>query len=94
MPAEERIEALARTFPCLVQAPGNAFGWNPRELDMWASQAGQPESYRLAASFVLHVWNRDAGWRCGPFDMFRALEIWDGAHREAFARYAADPWLL
>lgn len=81
---------LARSFPCLKNAPG-VDPWDPAALDRWA--AG-PASHgeRVTASFVLAVWDSSTDWACGRFDLMEALNVWPPSHRDPFLRWAASPW--
>lgn len=86
----ERMTELARTFPCLRNAPGVS-PWEPTELNRWACG---PASHgeRVSARFLLAVWDRSTDWEAGRFDIMEALEVWPPSHREPFLRWALDPW--
>ncbi len=89
-PEAIKIQWLARTFPSLRKAPG-VDPWIPHELNRWAvGPASSGE--RHAARFVLAVWDNDAGWECGRFDVVEALTAWDEPHRRAFLAWAYEPW--
>jgi hypothetical protein len=86
-----RIQNLARTFPCLRGAPGVAGLWNALALDGWAATvASSGETH--SARFVLGVWNSHEKWRCGRFDLFDALGVWDHKHLEPFLAWVENPW--
>ena len=86
----EKMTALARTFPTLVDAQALTRG-SLQELNRWAVGPRSPGE-RLAAGSVLSLWDREAEWECGPFDVFESLARWDDEHCRAFARWAEDPW--
>lgn len=85
-----RMTELARSFPSLRHAPGvDPFDVEP--LDCWAAgKASHGEA--LAARFVLAVWSPEEAWEAGRFDVMEALRVWDLPHREAFLKWASDPW--
>lgn len=95
MTTDQRMTALALSFPALEDVPGVS-PWN---ATLFVNSIGHLSSGGLhAARFVLSVWNcnhewtdRD-GWNPGPFSLVRALNCWDGDHRAAFQAWAADPW--
>jgi len=85
-----RMTELARSFPCLRDAPG-VDPWDPQALDRWAvGPASHGE--RVAASFLLAVWDSSTDWTCGRFDLMEALNVWPESHRVPFLQWACDPW--
>lgn len=88
--ARERMSDLARSFPCLREAPG-VEPFDAKALDRWA--AG-PVSHgeRVSAQFLLAVWDPSNGWTCGRFDLMEALNLWPPSHRGPFVRWVANPW--
>src|SRR5438552_2387070 len=84
------IQRLAGAFPALARAPIDP--WSSTTLDAWAAQPRLVE-HRLAAQFVLSVWNYDHPWRCGRFNPELA-HVWNGANGRAFAEWACTPWWL
>jgi hypothetical protein len=90
-PPAEPIERLALSFPTLRGA-GGVSPWNPRELDGWACGPVPGHGAKHAARFVLAVWNNDAEWQCGKFDVVEALPVWDDSHRAVFLAWCAQPW--
>lgn len=85
----QTMTTFARTFPCLRGAPGVS-PWEPIELDRWAvGPASHGE--RVSASFVLAVWDSSTAWE-SRFDLMDALNVWDIPHREAFVKWASNPW--
>ena len=89
---EIRILKLANSFPCLRGAPGVGSGlWDALKLDAWAA-GGASSGEKHSSRFVLGVWNSGSEWDCGKFDIFHAIDIWDCEHREAFLKWAIDPW--
>src|SRR4051794_33787856 len=90
MRRRRRMTELARSFPCLANAPG-VDPFRPEDLDRWA--AGPASSgERVTARFVLAVWSPAAEWAAGKFDVMEALRIWPPSHAEPFLRWARDPW--
>ena len=86
---EQRILALSASFPTLH---GVLDRWDPEVLDRWACGPVPGSGAFHAARFVLSVFNADAPWQCGPFELHRALCAWDAAHRAAFLAWARAPW--
>lgn len=85
----QRMLAIATSFPTLQ---GVLRGWDPDVLDQWACGPVPGSGAFHAARFTLSVWNPEADWRCGRFDMHRALWAWDEHHRAAFAAWVQKPW--
>lgn len=85
------IERLAWSFPTLRTARGVA-PWDPEVFDAWACGPEPSAGGLYAAQLVLAVFNMFAERGCGKFDIIRALNVWDAAHREAFLAWAEDPW--
>jgi hypothetical protein len=85
-----KMATLVRGFPCLQRAAGVS-PWDALELDRWATG---PVSHgeRLTASFLLSVWDPATEWQAGRFEVMEALRVWNLEHREAFLRWARDPW--
>lgn len=92
LPLGERMTALAETFPSLRGVPG-VRPWDAATLERWAAGPAPSSGALLAAQLLLMAWNRAIDWQCGRFDLGRAVATWDASHRQAFAAYAADPWL-
>jgi len=90
MDSNRRMTKLAQNFPSMEGAPG-VDPWDAAELNRWA--AG-PASHgeRLAARFLLAVWAPGTEWEAGRFDVVEAFGVWDQQHREAFLKWARDPW--
>ena len=72
-------------------------------LRLWKDAACWSHGERLAAAFVLSVYNPDGIWgqpdECGAgdppplvFDLHEALCTWDARHRAAFLTWASNPW--
>jgi hypothetical protein len=87
------ILSLARSFPALQNAPGARLTWNPGELDAWACSAIPSSGAIHAARFVLSVFNVFTRWQCGPFEVAKAVGVWDSGNLGAFQAWAKDPWL-
>lgn len=85
------ILALAESFHVLADAPGIR-PWSPIALDNWANHPIRGDASRYAAQFVLSVWDYTMNWKCGRFDMTKALRKWDAANMTAWKRWAANPW--
>jgi hypothetical protein len=88
---EVKIAQLARTFPCLRNAPGIE-PWNANWLDDWAASGGPSHGEKCSARFILAVWNPDRGRHSSKFDLMEALRIWDIQSHNAFLAWASDPW--
>ncbi|HZU97892.1 MAG TPA: hypothetical protein VFF73_14415 [Planctomycetota bacterium] len=86
------MEQLALSFPTLRQANGTK-PFEPALLEAWACGPEATSGGLYAAQFVLGVYNCFGEWRCGRFDLFRAVSTWDPEHAKAFAKWADDPRL-
>lgn len=86
----DRLVALALSFPTLSDAP--LIPWKPEKLDAWACGPVPGAGAFEAARFVLSIWNDSVQWKCGRFDLQKALGCWDSGHRKAFNSWANDPW--
>lgn len=95
---DERIAALALTFPVLNRA--ECRGLDPWDSERFASNLAQGwvggTATRQAVLFVLSVWtgprNGDVwGYGC-TFDAHQALQTWDSGQRGAFVAWAQRPW--
>ena len=95
-----RMSALCATFPTLRGAPGSGTDrtgavsgcFCARELELWARGPAGTSGLWAAAQFALLVFNPTVLWRLGAFNVVTAMQNWDSNHREAFARWAADPF--
>ena len=93
LPAEldDRMTALAESFPTLLDVPG-VRPWSASTLCDWAC-SGEPVAAALAAArFVLSVWDSERDWRCGSFHAAQSAGAWDKEHRAAFGAWVAHPW--
>lgn len=79
------ISKFAETFPALSGAAGIS-PWNAEDLDTWAAESDRSPNELHSAKYVLHLWNPDATWLCGGFDVSAATKAWDVEHRAAFLR--------
>ncbi len=71
----------------------NKPGVHPWDAHLLAANfAGASHGEKCTLSFLLHVWNPDEQWACGPFDIIDALRVWNDRQREAFIIWATDPW--
>lgn len=87
--AEQRMGALCESFPALRNAPGVS-PWRPSALEEWTGVCSSGELH--AVRFVLSVWNCTHAWSCGPFEVVRAMGVWDSGNRAAFQAWAEEPW--
>ena len=85
------MAALAESFPTLRGRPG-VRPWDPARFDAWASGPAPSSGAFHAATFVLAVYNNEAPWRSGRFNVVAAMGVWDDEHRRAFVAWARDPW--
>ncbi len=83
-----KMTAFACSFPSLRHAPGIKC-WDANELDRWAAEMPLSHGELCTARFVLAIWDSDAEWRCGRFDIMEALRIWDPSHHSVFLAWAA-----
>jgi len=97
----EAMTQLCESFHGLRGAPG-VRPWDQDLFARWASAGSPTEATRLAAAFVLAVWNgctpRDGGWwnkrplRVGRFDPVEAIARWDHEHKAAFLAWCDNPF--
>ena len=95
----DRASALAETFPTLAQADDNGPApgvrpWDPSKLASWAADPERSAGQAHAARFVLDVWDPRMKRACGPFLVCIAIQTWDKNHREAWQRWAREPFTL
>jgi len=85
---ERRMAALRDSFPTL-RSRFDGQPWDVDEMLEWQhSKYNTSSGSQVATDFVLHVWN----YCRFPFDLGRALNVWDTNHREAWMAWARDPW--
>lgn len=98
---------LARSFPSMCSVDGAGGGWNIGGVIAWLNSGAPTSGSRWAAMFLLSVWSPTTNWRddlgthgidipadsphC-RFDVNRAMQSWDAAHRAAFVAWAKDPF--
>lgn len=89
-----RLMSLARSFPCIRHAPCVALGhrFDAPALDAWARKASSGERHAIA--FILSLYNSTAKWKCGPFNLAKAVSCWDSGNLAAFQAWAAAPFTL
>lgn len=87
-----RAQEFAQTFPSLAHLEC-VKSWDAEALNRWAC-SGASHGEKVAAQFVLTVWNRHEEWECGKFDLFEAYGIWDDAQWTAFQAWAQKPFTL
>ncbi len=92
----ERMMQLVGLFPLLRDHMRDGrlleHGWDAGKFDKWATGPAPGSGAMAAACFVLSVWNPSMKWKCGPFNLHRALSCWDEVHRDAFLSWAKRPW--
>ncbi|MEJ6578795.1 MAG: hypothetical protein QNL68_03260 [Akkermansiaceae bacterium] len=75
----EKISELSRSFPSLAEQ-GSVKEWDAVALDEWAASGMPSHGQRLAAQFLLRVWNQHEKWQCGKCDPIEAQGVWDSEH--------------
>jgi hypothetical protein len=81
------MTGLARLFPSLDRADGIE-PFDSALLAHWLETSPEVTGGgRHAARFILSVWNSN-----NPFEITKAMNVWDEAHRRAFLEWAKDPW--
>lgn len=103
----QRLIDMALEFPCLRRAahkdgapilpqqplhPYADLSAILQDLANWSTRAGSSAGVQ-ATAFVLEVYNGNGGFDHPDFDLVRAIGTWDSAHRRAFAKWAAEPFL-
>jgi len=88
---EAKMTEFARTFPSMSKAAGVEL-WDANALDRWAAETPISEGELVTARFLLAVWDPNHEWRCGRFDLMKALKVWDERHRAAFLAWVEVPW--
>ena len=93
MTEEERFARLVRSFHSLLPSPFKDVN-DLRLLDAWAfnKDPDGSDGVKAAAAFVLNCWSTYTEWKCGYFDMFHALRVWDDSQRRAFQSWVENPW--
>lgn len=84
---------IVESFPSLRSAP--RMPWSATTFYRWARTSPSITSgSHHAAAFVLSVWDSTGPWSKGhlAFNVVRAFQSWDESHRNAFRRWAANPW--
>jgi hypothetical protein len=87
--ALQDIEKITGSFPSLHGAHG-LNPWKSEALDAWASGLKEDDPALHAARFLLELWNDSVQWRCGAFDLVRAMCCWDFLQRAAYLNYLHD----
>lgn len=88
MTPEQKIAALAQTFPSTRDFPGT-LPWDA--LKLAACYGTASGGARQTIAFLLTVWNMHQDL-VPPFNVVEATERWDCVHRRAFADWAARPF--
>ena len=96
----QQMELLCHSFPSLRGAAGTA-PWDQLAFARWAHGGHMTNGSRMAAAFVLAVWNgqqtSDAWWTKRPyrvplFDLTYAWSVWDAYHKVAFLQWCHAPF--
>ena len=99
------MSALANSFPGLRGRPG-AEPWDAIAMLRYLCTGGGSHGEKLAARFVLGVWNSAEDWEAtakkqgieypetaaAKFDVFEAISTWDDEHRQAFLTWCEAPF--
>jgi hypothetical protein len=89
---ERRMTLLAKSFPTLTEGVPGIEPWDALVLDHWAVTSPAVTSGSLATvRFLLHVWNDQTDWQCGPFSLHEAYGTWDGNHWAAMLEFLKTP---
>ena len=91
MGLEERMTAFALSFPSTAKASGVKL-WDANLFDRWAAETPVSPGELVTAQFLLAVWDPNNLWRCGRFDLMKALRLWDERHTVPFLDWAREPW--
>ena len=92
VPAVEGSSIVLRRDGRTILRYAELHSWDAERLDRWACGLVPGSGAFHAAAFCSSVYNADAPWQCGPFDLQRALGTWDAAHRAAFLAWVRAPW--
>lgn len=92
MSPSTQIAFLAETFPCL-KGREIVVCWDANAVDTWAC-CGASHGQKLAARFVLSVWDPNHQWECGRFDVLEAYGAWDPEHWQAFQAWVKEPFTV
>lgn len=87
------VVEIVESMPSLRNAP--RMPWSATKFYRWfRTWPGITSGSHHAAAFVLSVWDSTGPWSKGKyaFNVVRAFQSWDEAHRDAFRRWAAKPW--
>jgi len=100
----DRMASLGLRFPTLKNADG-VNPWNPERLVRWLYLSGAPTGGSThAAKFLLTVWNSSEDWGLyareigipeatwAPFNVVRAMGVWDEEHQAAFRLWCTYPF--
>lgn len=103
----ERMTLLCESFPVLRHADG-VRPWDQHKFAAWATGSrasgwSPSAATRLAAAFVLGVWNglanpKEGDWwnerpyRVGRFDVVEAFQRWDEDQQAAFIAWCEAPF--
>jgi hypothetical protein len=89
------VQGVIAWFPMLRRSP-HLQPWKPLKFARyWRTSGAQTSGSYHAVAFVLSVWSGSSKeWKARgySFDVSRAFQCWDDQHRDAFRRWAANPW--
>lgn len=92
MTPQEKMSHLALSFPSIDKKLNSWPGILPWDACKLVAQYGIASSgERYAISFLLDVWN--SGQELAPhFNVIHAMAVWDRYNREAFVKWAQNPF--
>ena len=101
---KEQMVTLCAAFPLLRGQPGTD-PWSVEAFVRWVCSEPISSGALHAARFALNVWSAGTDWPVvvahmdikggdvlTPFDVVRAMAVWDRAHRDAFTAWATLPF--
>lgn len=89
-----QMSELAERFPCMkMWSKRGRGGVRPFDSEAMDAEGGVASSGELhVIRFLLGVFNSGVEWKSGRFDLIRAYDVWDEAHRRAFVSWAQEPF--
>jgi len=84
---KHRWQALVDSFQ--LRKPGTD-PWDA--LTLAANFNGASHGERCVIQFLLNLWDASGNWDCGKFDVIEAYSVWDEKNRNAFLKWATEPW--
>lgn len=64
-------------------------------LSLWSGRCAlykRTKALKEDGEICGYLYRAETPWRCGPFELFDALNVWDVHHRSAFLSWAREPW--